>query len=189
MSNKRYILLVVLVVLTILVIAGRRVPGFHNVVTTYMHHEIHQCASYASERNATLGAGATIQLLINTSDSDYHMHMLPLVRSSGEANVEIWEGTTVSNPGTGLSEDNRNRACTGTPIYEATHTPTVTSLGTRLDGFTQHFGSGNQGAGESWGSHEIILAPNTLYLINTTSEASSNDVTITIDSYASDDYY
>jgi len=167
-------------------ITGR---GDKNISTDYSHHENHGGNMYSSSFNATLASSATMEVLIVTADSDDLAHMVIETRSSGEANMSVFEGTTVSGAGTALEETNHNRSSSNTAGTVITHTPTITGDGTELKGLARHFGSGQQTGGEVRAQDEIVLASDTIYLIRVTSEAAANDITTMLTWYESDDSY
>lgn len=138
-------------------------------------HELHDGDLFTFCENVTLGNGATRAFIINVPNTNKWPHMVIHVRSTGEANYVIYEGTTTSSDGTAVSEWNRNRNSTTTNLTQISHTPTITSTGTVF--CTEHFGSGQQFGGEARGENEIILKQNTKYLLLLTSEAADNDLT------------
>ena len=109
--------------------------------------------------------------------------MLPLVRSSGEANYQVYTGTIVSALGTAMEETNRDMLSQNGTEVVMTHTPTITDIGDEYEGFTEHFGAGHKIGGASWSDHEIMLPPSALVFINTVSEAADNHVNVSPDWY------
>jgi hypothetical protein len=186
MKRERIVALVV--ILAFLTIAARLVPGMKNLTTTYEHHEAHQGNVYSSVNNQSRDNGEKILLLVNTTNAE-HAHMMIELRSSGEANIEVWEDTSTSAAGTAMEETNHNRDSSNTASTSVFLTPTIASAGDKLDGLSAHTGSGQRIGGEARGAVEIILDEDSLYLINGISEANSNDMTITLRWYESSDYY
>ena len=160
-----------------------------SVTTGYEHHEIHGGNSYCASHNETLSTGEKIQFLVNTPSGDTLGHMIILVRSSGESNYEVYEDTTVSALGAAVDENNHNRDSSNTASIAITNGPTISTLGTKLTGLTQHIGAGQQRGGVSDRGGEIVLDSGSLYLINVTSEANTNDTTLTLDWYESSDAF
>lgn len=158
-------------------ISNQGANGLLTVSVDYPHHEIHEGNHYLVVRNDTLGSGAKIQMIINTPDTGF-VHFLCLHRSSGEANIELWRSPTVSALGTALTVSNNNDLFGDNSGVEFTHTPTISNAGTPLPGHYDHFGQGQTTGGASRGDSEVVLRQSTLYLINATSEAASNDVTV-----------
>ena len=157
--------------------------GLVVVGVEYAHHEIHEGVHYTSSRNATLASGAKMLLLFNTPALPTRVHMLVEFRSSGEMNMRIWNGVTVSSVGTAMEESNRDMASANIAGVIVTHTPTITDIGDEEEGFARHIGAGQTVGGEEMASNEILLPPSSLVLINGTSEAANNDVTGVADWY------
>ncbi len=147
----------------------------------HSHHEVHEGDAYTYCEQNTLNADATRDLLIVTPDTGVWGHFLWRIRGSGEASMALYEGTTTSNDGTGVTEVNRNRNSANTSDLVVTHTPTITGVGTVI--CMQHFGSSQKAGGEERAVNEFILKQNTKYLLRVTSEAASNDLSTEIDWY------
>ena len=121
------------------------------------------------------------------------MITLILGRSSGEANICIWEGRTWdTNTGTRHPVYNRNRnsANTTTLLEDSNGTFTAGNVNLNPDNptsgtciYDEHFGSGQSRGGATTGRNEFILKQNTTYAITITSEAASNDVELILDWY------
>lgn len=157
--------------------AGSRADA--TITATYAHHENHKCMFFSSVFNEpSLSTGGAITFLVNTPGEPINDHALLIMRSSAEANLKVYEAPTVSAVGTAMDETIHNRNCSNVAGTEITRAPTVTDLGVELPGFEQHIGAGQTRGGESQGISELIMKPNTLYIVNATSEANSNDVTL-----------
>lgn len=154
-------------------------------VVDYAHHETHEGDHYFYCENVTLGSGAIRNILINVANSNKWPHMVWTIRSSGEANMVLYEETTTSSDGTAVNERNHNRNSIKTSITQVFHTPTITADGTQI--CTEHFGSGQNAGGASRGETEIILKQNTKYLLRVTSEAAANDITTRLNWYEHSD--
>jgi hypothetical protein len=159
---------------------------------TYAHHEIHSGSSFAVGHNGTINADATIEITFKTPDTTKWAHMVVSSRSSGEANICIYEEATVT-AGSGTEKTiynrNRNSATTSTLINNAdpavagliTVDPTVTDDGTCI--YEEHFGSGQTRGGAVRGTDEFVLKQNAQYVIRVTSEAAANDCDICLNWY------
>lgn len=140
----------------------------------YVHHEAHAGSYYGYCENVNLGNAAVRDILISVPDTNRWPHLLWKVRSSGEANLTIYEGATTSNDGTGVTEINHNRNSTNTSLTQIFFTPTLTATGAVI--CLEHFGAGQNAGGESRGEQELILKQNTKYLFRIVSEAADNDI-------------
>jgi len=147
----------------------------------YDHHEVHGGSSYVVSGTATLGNGATQDILVVTPNTTKWAHLIGLVTSSGLATVTFYEGATVSNAGAATTEVNRNRNSTNTAGVVVTTGPTVTGTGTAI--FSQSSGAGQNVGGEVRGENEFILKQNTIYLLRITSAAAANVVNYILDWY------
>lgn len=143
----------------------------HAINTTEnAHHEIHEGRHFKADRQDTsLATDETIELLLTTPDTTRWAHFLLTMQSTGEVVVELYEGTTVSAEGTAITPINRNRNSDTASVVVVTHTPTITSDGTKLTenwigttGFKEDIGDRTRG------DNEIILKQNTKYLIRLT---------------------
>lgn len=187
---KRYIFIVIMILLLVphaFAETGKvdraGFPSDTSIAIDKAHREIHEGHSYCSSFNATLASGAATTFLVNTPAGNIVGHLIMSLRSSGESNIKVYEGATVSALGTVMQETQHNRNSSRAALIEITRAPTVTSLGTVLDGFEFHVGAGQTRGGEARGISELVMKPSTLYIINGISEASSNDVTLSIDWY------
>lgn len=151
-------------------------------IITHGHHEIHEGNNYSVCDAVTLAnINDTRDILIVTPNSSVEAHLVFEVRASKETNVVLYEGTTTSADGTGLTEVNRNRNSAKTATVVVTHTPTVDTTGNQL--CIRHFGSGQKSGGESRDVNEWILKTNTKYLLRTTTEAAANDISTDLNWY------
>lgn len=164
------------------------IPTSKKVVTDYAHHEIHEGNSFSSSLNKTLNNGQTIKFIVNTPAGDFIDHLIVELTSSGESYYEVYEGTTVSSLGGAMEETNHNFNSSNIAGTSITNGPAITSAGTRKNGMTTHIGNG-QTTGGIGRRKEVLLKPSTLYLINAVSEANTNDVTLVLEWYESNDFY
>ena len=137
---------------------------------SHAHHEIHEGSHFKADRqDIALSTTDTIELLLTTPDTTKWVHFLLTMQSTGEVVVELYEGTTVSAEGTAITPINRNRNSATKSVVVVTHTPSVSSDGTKL---TENW-IGTTGFKEDIGdtlrdNSEIILKQNTKYLIRLT---------------------
>ena len=147
----------------------------------YAHHELHDGRAYVVYAAATIAISNTLVISVQTADSTRELHMVEQARSSGEANLVIREGATTTG-GTLFTPVNRHRSSTNTPTTTAVRVdPTVSVPGSVI--YESHFGAGNNRGGESRGTVEMVLKPNTTYTYTITSEASGNDCNLQLDWY------
>jgi len=159
----------------------------------YPHHEIHEGNAFIAFAQATINSDATITIVIKTPNTAKWFHIVPFSRATGEANLCVYEGSTVdAETGSQLDIFNRNRnsstesgsidTSTATPTpNKATLDPTIGALGTCI--YAEHFGSGQVTGGASVNRNEFDLAPNTVYSFQITSEAASNDCDLILNWY------
>ena len=86
--------------------------------------------------------------------------------SGGNAELEIYEDTTVTTSGTQLTIYNKTRASSTAPKSTAFHTPTVTISGTRLAHRLLPTGSGEVVEGDQWKDVPIVFNANKNYLVS-----------------------
>lgn len=158
------------------------------VVIDSAHHEIHCGDSLTSFEIFDLGTpSGTRDILIkvpNPTPSSKRFHFDFSLISEGECEARLYEGTVVSADGTAKSFYNRNRQDPVSSESEVGifHTPTVTNVGTNIDGI--HFGSGRGSGGEARGEMEWVLLNNTNYLIRLTNfSIKTNHITLKINYY------
>ena len=85
----------------------------------------------------------------------------------GDAELYIYEGT-VATGGTSYTPINRNRNYTTSSNVAMILNPTVTSVGTEIDGHIIPGGTGKKSAGDTAVSMEYVLKPLTNYLFRLT---------------------
>jgi len=149
---------------------------------SYAHHEIHGGSAYVvSMIFNSVGSGSSADVLIVTPDTTKYTHMVYSAVGTGEFEALMYEDTTTSADGTAITPTNRNRNSANTPGAVATHTPTITGVGTLL--LSSRLGSGKNSGGESRDISEFILKRNTKYLFRITSRAAGNELTHILDWY------
>lgn len=138
----------------------------------YAHHEIHAGSHFkAGYQDVSMATGDTISLVVVTPNSTKYAHWTLTAQSTGEVNIQVFEGATPSDSGTAVTVWNRNRNSSTANTTLVGHTPTIghpiaTTRGTKMvekwigsTGFKEAIG------GEQRGDSEFILKANTKYLI------------------------
>ncbi|MHA2063531.1 MAG: hypothetical protein ACXABY_04025 [Candidatus Thorarchaeota archaeon] len=179
----------ILLIVCLLAVFGFRYGLMGAVTTDFGHSNVHQGRSFvAGVVNASMGSGNKEIVLINVPSTTrdgvtgHSTHFRANFSSAGKFHAEIWEGATVSNVGTALTEYNRAR-WGGNPDTEMSRYPVITSIGNHLTGFDEYFfGSKNYGTDVDFGN-EIILKTNTLYILNAVSDTASNGMQIGLNWY------
>jgi len=143
------------------------------MMVEYAHHEIHDGTSYTTNHTADISNGFNMDILLVTPDTTTYGHMTYEIESELEMDFSLYEDTTTSNNGTTLNIYNRNRNSASTATLTASHTPTVTSVGTKIR--TWHTGSKKDFGGGDRATHEIILKRNTKYLFRLTNSSGANN--------------
>lgn len=145
------------------------------------HAMVHRGQFFSVSKTATLAAAATLDILLTTPNTDTVAHMTAEITTDTLCTGALYEGTTVSDAGTAMTEINNNRNSTTTATVVATHTPTVTGAGTAL--LVQNIGAGGlqRIGGSAANRHEYMLKKNTKYLFRVT--AASNDTNCDIAIY------
>ncbi len=169
-----------------------RLAGFDEllkalVVIPSSHSHIHDGHRFFYSELITLASAGTRDILIATPDTTKWAHFTELsIAGNKETNVKVYEDTTTSADGTGLTEINRNRNSGTVNTTVLTHTPTVSDVGTLI--FEVQFGEATGPASSRAGGagatrQEVILKQNTKYLIRITSAANDNDISNFFDWY------
>lgn len=142
-------------------------------IVHFRGHEgrLFSCGHY----NSNVVNGASIEMLVQSS-STFDTHTVIIGESTGDAEMYLYEGTTVSAAGTAVTVSNHNRQSAKAFDGTITHTPTVTTTGTQINGTgllpggTKSSGTG----GETGFTSEFILALNTKYLFRVTNNSGGN---------------
>lgn len=153
----------------------------------YAHHEIHSGVHYhVSYCDNDVDSGQTAELLIVTPNTTKWAHLKFTVTFILVTSVAVFEDTTTSADGTGLTEWNSNRNA-GFPVATSvvTHTPTVTVTGNAIYNSYGGISTGlfTREGGESRNDNEFILKQNTKYLFNATSLTNDNIICWQLDWY------
>lgn len=139
------------------------------VIDTY-HDLIHKGKYFSGGYyNSALAAAGTLDILIQASSAHY-THAQFVASASGDCTVQLYEDTTFSAAGTAVDMSNHNRSSASVFSGTVTHTPTVTSVGTAINGMmllpggTKHSGGG----ADAGFNNEFVLDKSTNYLLRVT---------------------
>lgn len=128
-----------------------------------VHEKIHEGEFFsAGVFNSALGAGATLNVLIQTGTLPMHVRFAS--SASQAIQVLLFEGTTFSAAGTAVPAVSRNRVHSVAVGATITQGPTITLDGAQLfGGFIAGGTSGQAQGGEISAFNEYIFNPSTVY--------------------------
>ena len=156
----------------------------HSEVITREHFQIHKNLSYSTYLNGTLNSGSNLSINFTTPNTNFRVHIIPLVSSSGESTFEVLESPTITDDsGAALMLYNRRRESTGSSDIttiesspstgSATSGATITGSGTII--WIDMLGQGqNKQAGGNRDIGEWVLNKNTDYSFRITSSSNNN---------------
>ena len=161
------------------VVAGADAPLIMVDVNHQRNHDGRAFFAYKLYPVASkLAASASIDIVM-ASPAGYFPHISVEAFCQGDAEFYIYEGTSTTG-GTSFTPINRNRnySVSNPSQVAMVINPTVSSLGTELDGQLVPGGVGKKSGGGDSGSLEYVLKPLTNYLfrltnVNGTSHAAS----------------
>lgn len=133
------------------------------------HLQIHEGKGYTlTKRVIIANVGGTYEFLI-VVPADAYPHLRHIIVSSdgGPSDVDLYEDTGVSDPGTEIDPYNNNRNSTNTPDMRVYDSPTVTADGTLIEPILIP-GTKQSGSFGSEGSNEWILKQNATYMLRIT---------------------
>jgi hypothetical protein len=134
------------------------------------HLRLHEGRAYNVYRMypdaAKLAAGASCNIAIAWATNVY-AHLLVDASCGGDAELYIYEGATVTG-GTAFTAVRRNRVIETASQSAVLINPTVTNVGTELDGQILAGGTGKKAGGAGTGGLEMVLKPLTTYLFRLT---------------------
>jgi len=148
----------------------------------YEHHEIHSGSHY-NYCDYILGLGSSVvtEFVITTASTTSQMHLTFEAFSVTGATLELFEGASGITGGTVLTPRNNNRNSLNTSGVILLGEPvSVAADGTRAAGYLL---GGNRAAGATSRDNELILKPNTIYLVRITTTASSNAISFCAEWY------
>lgn len=146
----------------------------HSIGTA--HHRIHQGRFFTAEivDEAVLAAAVFDGLIVLGDES---AHLVFAVSSESNARLQFFEDTVTSADGNQNVPMNHNRYSTRVSALSLYDTPTVTSVGTQLDGDKVILAGKTKSGGSNVGSFlEYILKANTKYLVRLTNLGSQTAV-------------
>ncbi len=152
--------------------------------TDTVHARVHEGVLFQSDFvNESVADGQAIQLLFNPGPLKSHIQFQAV--SGGDARVELFEDTVVSDPGPVLLRTNRNRNVPDTPIGSSHETPVVSSLGTRIAYLYIPGGNIFLTPGSQLHSfQEWVLRPDVNYLLQiTNTSGTTNALAVAFDWY------
>lgn len=140
---------------------------------TFMHNNVHLAVANL----------ATLDHLLVTGADPIHLTIWGITATNAPALLDLREGVTVSANGTPAPLLNKNRTSTKTTEVLMYEDPTITDIGTHLEG--DFVGGSKQTGGEGSGnSTQWMLAPNTNYLLRVTNQAGqAMDISVHIEFY------
>jgi hypothetical protein len=134
------------------------------------HLRLHEGRAYNVYRlypnAAKLAAGASCNIAIAWA-SNVYAHLVIDASCGGDAELYMYEGATVTG-GTAFTALSRHRVIDVASQSAVLINPTVTSVGTELDGQLVVGGTGKKAGGGGAGSLEMVLKPLTTYLFRLT---------------------
>lgn len=132
------------------------------------HLRLHEGRAYYVYKmypySAGLGAGASIDIAI-AWPAGYAPHAVFDYGGSGEAEFYVYEDP-ITNGGTAMTINRRNRVITTASSAAAVFAPTVTNLGTEI--FSEFVPANKQGGGGQLFTFEFVMKPLTTYLFRFT---------------------
>lgn len=115
--------------------------------------------------DAALVDDGIINILIKIG-ANFEAHTVFEAAAGGDAEITIFEGTTVTDDGSSLAAGDRNRTTANTPETTLFSGPTITADGTELAHVLLPGGSGGNASGGSADSPvEFVLKKSTNYLV------------------------
>lgn len=149
------------------VVAGADAPSIVVDVNHQRNHDGRAWFAYKMlPKSSPLADGASIDIVM-ASASGVIPHMTVEALCLGDAEFYIYENP-VATGGTAFIPINRNRNYTTSSQVAMIVNPTITSLGTQIDGQIIAGGSGKKASGGQTGSLEYVLKPLTNYLFRLT---------------------
>ena len=161
-----------------------RIPVFIDVA----HHEVHEGDTYSVVASDAVAASTdTVQIYLlapAVADRQKRMHLVLNHMGSGAHTLVVTEGITFTSGGAAYVPINRRRDSANTTATQAARVGgdglaggvLVYAGGTII--WSESMGSGKAAGGQSRGTEEWILAPNTGYIFEVISGATSTSIGI-----------
>jgi hypothetical protein len=137
---------------------------------------IHEGNAYILTSAAVLSIAkdSNLDIMIQTGANEVHLRDITVnvnkTSASGQTYLTLFEGTTTSANGTALTARNANRNSANTSSCSFFQGPTVTATGTPLYVYIVHTDWETYIAPSYTTPFELVLKPNTKYLIRLTNE-------------------
>ena len=142
-----------------------------SVSITGFHYQTHLGKAYIVSHKFSAVADDAVADIYVKVPADFEPHIVFHRDIEGDADVELFEDTTVSADGTALTAYNLNRNSANTSAIEFFYTPTVTLSGTQLFLEWNAAGAGGQAAGSEGTFDEFELAKGKNYLFRVTNRS------------------
>ena len=143
------------------------------------HYEVHEGHYFTvTEYDEDVDIAVPKVWHIATPDTALRAHIVFSISSDTAGLIELWEGATITNSGTGLTPRNNDRTSSDTTTFKFWTGPTVTASGVLLQ--TDRIGTykpQTRVGGNLRQYAEFILAPNQSYLLKFTTDANDGKVT------------
>lgn len=147
-------------------------PPTSQITTAFEHQQVHLGHHFTvSNFQAVSGAATNQDYLITTGA--IQPHVVWLWSSTSEFQVRVYEGPTVTDPGTALLEVNNRRSSATVATTVVTLNPVTSATGTEI--WVDVIGSGGGTPGQSRAEEEFLLVPSTQYLLRGTKSTSGSD--------------
>lgn len=137
------------------------------IIIDYSHHETHDGNHYKGGFSDTsMATGDTVAIVFTTPDTTVWAHWSLTAQCTGALVVQVFENPTLAAVGTGVTEWNRDRNSENVALVAITHTPTITSAGTKMvEKWIGGTGFKEDISGSHTGDQEFILKQNEEYLV------------------------
>lgn len=155
----------------------------------FIHQKVHEGRFFSGGHYvASVSNNGTLDILFQT-DATHTFHGVAEATCGGNALMQMYEGVTFSAAGTAMTLTNHNRNSSKVIPSGVTHTPTITGLGTQLNGTKLIPGGsgGTSSGGTGDFAREFVLKPSTNYLLRITNISGiAQPMSTTIEGYIPD---
>ena len=164
--------------------SGTAVAGIDTVSSTLPviqleHYKVHKGKYFTvTEYDGDVDIVAPKVWHVSTPDNTLRAHVIFAISSDTAGLVELWEGPTITNSGTGLTPRNNDRTATDATSFKFWTGPTVTTSGILIQ--TDRIGTykpQTRVGGNLRQYAEFILAQKQSYLLKFTTDADNGKVT------------
>ena len=140
------------------------------------HKEVHEGDHYHVISRSTASDTQVANLMIKVpNDTDVTHHAVFITEASGEAEIRLFEGSTVGSGGTTLTKYNSNRNSANASSVVFVEDDATTSTGSQIDGgYIGGSGFKSVVGGETGNRIEWILKDNTNYIYRAESKTTGN---------------